>query len=178
IDETAWNDLDDETEVTLTFYANNTDGTIGYSEVTVERDAAAPSITIHTPEGGQTFENAPDFAVTIIDPNLYGMWYTINDGSTQYTFTENGTIDANAWNDLPLITSVEITFYAEDTAGNTGSESVTVIREVIEEEEQEDEPEEDEEVAIPGPNILIIGGISAICITFVAIHISKRRKFN
>ena len=90
----------------------------------------APSITINSPTPSDVFAvSAPSFNVYITDDNLDTMWYTIDGGLTNYTFTANGTIDQTAWTALSQ-GNVTITFYARDFAGHETSESVAVIKSI------------------------------------------------
>ncbi len=124
IDQSAWDDVPDGI-ITLTFYASDYPGNIGSASVIIEKDSQAPSIVIISPNIDDTFAGAPSFVVEITDDNLDSMWYSLDGGLNNYTFTENRTIDQAAWAALSL-GSVTITFYANDTAGNLASESVNV----------------------------------------------------
>jgi len=112
--------------VTITFYANDTLGYINSTQVLIYKDTIIPTINIITPLPGQLFgANSPDFSVEIYDLNLDTMWYTIDGGVTNITFTTNGTIDQNNWtahNDG----QVTITFYANDTFGRINSAQVII----------------------------------------------------
>ncbi|MEJ2250859.1 MAG: NosD domain-containing protein [Candidatus Lokiarchaeota archaeon] len=91
---------------------------------------AAPRITINFPKGGNRFGNiAPSFNVTITGEFLDTMWYTIDVGLHNYTFTENGMINQSAWDALPN-GNVTLTFYVKDIVGNVASVSVTIIKAV------------------------------------------------
>ncbi len=103
-------------------------GAAGSTDYLPIAEDGAPRITINSPiEGGKFGSTAPSFNVEIIDVYIYEMWYTIDGGLHNYTFTENGTINQAAWDALPE-GSVTITFYARDIIGNEASEEVTVIK--------------------------------------------------
>jgi hypothetical protein len=58
-------------------------------------------------------------------------WYSIDDGITNYTFSEEfGTINISAWDavDDGLVT---ITFYANDSLGNLGNAEIIVRKDTI-----------------------------------------------
>ena len=55
------------------------------------------------------------------------MWYSLDGGLHNYTFTENSTIDQLAWSALPE-GSVTITFYANDMLGHETSEDVIITK--------------------------------------------------
>ena len=136
-----------------TFY-NNTD----YLPIV---DTTAPTIIIKTPISLEVFgENAPDFNVEITDVLLDIMWYTIDNGVTNTTFTSNGTINQALWSVL-LEGNVTIKFYAKDTAGNIRFQEVTVVKTIS----QPTPP------GIPGYNIFLLLGIVS---TMAAIIIKKR----
>lgn len=88
----------------------------------------SPNIEINSPQPSEIFESsAPIFNVSITDPNLDSMWYTLNNGMQKVLFTANESINQGLWNGLSDGLIV-ITFYANDTSGNLNSSSVTVIR--------------------------------------------------
>jgi len=90
-------------------------------------DHGPPSITINTPTSSEYSVNAPEFNIFVNETYIYSMWYTINNSGVRYYFTENGTIDQDAWyalNDSNVI----ITFYARDIAWNIGFTSVDLIK--------------------------------------------------
>jgi parallel beta-helix repeat protein len=90
-------------------------------------DHGAPIITINTPTSSEYGDNAPEFNIIINDPYIYSMWYRINNSGKKYYFTENGTIDQDAWNALNE-GNVIITFYVRDIAWNIGYNSVNLIK--------------------------------------------------
>ena len=117
INQTAWSALPDGI-VTIQFYANNTLGDINFEQVNVIKDSSAPTIIIISPTENEGFGFvAPSFIVEISDPNLDTMWYTLDGGINNYTFTDNGTINQAAWGVLPD-GNVTILFYANDTLRN------------------------------------------------------------
>ena len=65
--------------------------------------------------------------ITITENNLDAIWYSFDGGLTNYTLTNNGTLNQTAWTALTQ-GEVTITFYARDIAGNEASISVTVIK--------------------------------------------------
>ncbi|MFX0145204.1 MAG: beta strand repeat-containing protein, partial [Candidatus Hodarchaeota archaeon] len=125
IDSTEWGNLPDGS-VEIIFYANDTAGNEGSNSVTVTKDTTDPVITITLPVAG-VYDGAPAYDITITEENLDQYWYTLNGGSPVYITSTTDTIDSTGWSNLPD-GSVEIMFYANDTAGNEGSNSVTVIK--------------------------------------------------
>ncbi|MCK5408780.1 MAG: right-handed parallel beta-helix repeat-containing protein, partial [Candidatus Heimdallarchaeota archaeon] len=93
-------------------------------------DDKAPVITIDSPNTNDVFGiNAPSFDLTIIEPNLDEMWYTLDSGLHNYTVEENKIIDQSAWDVAPS-GSIFLTFYAIDKIGYIGSDMVIIIKDV------------------------------------------------
>ncbi len=126
IDSDAWGDLSDG-PVTLTFYSNDTLGHIGTDSVSIIKDTIDPIITIDSPSDDDVFETTPAFTVTYTESNQDTIWYTMDNGANNFTITGNGTINSDAWNAL-LDGSITLTFYINDSAGNVGTDSVSVIK--------------------------------------------------
>ncbi|TFF90357.1 MAG: hypothetical protein EU548_03405, partial [Promethearchaeota archaeon] len=127
LDQDQWTAHLDGT-VSLNFYANDTLGNINSAQVTIYKDSTSPIIEISAPLPDQLFGvNSPTFNVEILDPNLDTMWYTIDGGLTNITFTANGTIDQDDWTDL-IDGSVSLIFYANDTLGYINSAQVTIYK--------------------------------------------------
>ena len=106
-------------------YIGGAAGSIDYLPISED---GAPRITINSPLDGERFGNeAPTFNVEIIDLYVTRMWYTLDGGLNNYTFTENGMISQSAWDSIPE-GSVTIRFYAVDIVGNEAFEEVTIIK--------------------------------------------------
>ena len=89
-------------------------------------DNDAPNITIGSPLSNEMFDGTiPTFNVTIQDRYLDETWYTLNEGTVKYYFTENGSIDQAAWESLPDGT-VKIRFYGIDLPENEAYKEVIV----------------------------------------------------
>ncbi|MFW9866750.1 MAG: nitrous oxide reductase family maturation protein NosD [Candidatus Thorarchaeota archaeon] len=96
----------------------------------IDVDPFPPTIIILEPVPNQLFgTTAPAFTVEITDENLHIMWYTIDDGLNNYTFTSNESIYQPAW-DLKSNGTVIIIFYANDTYGHRSSEKITVRKDI------------------------------------------------
>lgn len=124
-------------------------------------DTTAPTLIINTPIPLEVFGmNAPDFNVEITDILLDIMWYTLDNGVTNTTFTSNGTINQALWNALPE-GNITIRFYAKDSAGNIGFQEVTIIK------------------AIPQPPLLGIPGYDKLLflgiVSTISVIIVKKR---
>jgi len=91
----------------------------------------APRITINSPTEGDAFSTvAPNFDATITEDYLDTMWYTIDGGLHNYTFTENGMINQSAWDGMDD-GGITLTFYARDIPGYIGSASVNIIKDTV-----------------------------------------------
>jgi len=130
INQSAWDAITDG-NVTLTFYASDKPKKIGTAEVMIIKDYKAPTISINSPSSGDVFSNtAPSFNVRITDHYLNTMWYTIDGGLHNYTFTTNSTINQTVWNTM-LDGAYTLTFYANDDLGHIGSAGVNFIKDTV-----------------------------------------------
>jgi len=92
-------------------------------------DTVAPIININSPQQNAIYgTNAPNYVITIIEKNLNLMWYTLDGGETNTSFTElTGTINQLLWDNLSL-GEINLTFYAKDNSGNLANKNVVVIK--------------------------------------------------
>jgi hypothetical protein len=113
--------------VPIRFYASNTLGKEGYAEVTIFKDINDPEIIINDPLQDEKFgEEAPNYDISITEPNLESIWYTIDGGFNNYTITQlSGTINQTAWDAAPY-GNIAIRFYAKDIVGNSDYSQVVV----------------------------------------------------
>jgi hypothetical protein len=150
-----------EGNVVIKFYANDTLGRISSQEVTITKDVTAPIITINNPQNNDIIgATAPSFNISINEPNLDTVWYSLN-GGTNLTFTGlTGTINQTLWDALPE-GNVVVRFYANDTLGRKRIAEVTVVKAIS----QPTPPR------IPGYDILLLLGITAT----IALIIVKKR---
>jgi len=158
--QSEWNTVGNGT-VSITFYVIDKAGNMNSSLVIVRKDAHIPDITIISPILDDVFANTPpDFSISIIEEDLISTWYTVEGSIIQYPFIGlTGTIDQDAWNNA-LEGEITITFYAQDRAGNIGTESIVVIKSIP------------PRPSVPGYNVfLLIGAISV-----VSVIIMKRQK--
>ena len=88
----------------------------------------APVITINSPIANQAFAtSSPSFNVRVVEEHVDEMWYTLDGGIDNFTFTENGTIDQDAWSLLPD-GSVNLQFYVMDITRRVGFAEVIIIK--------------------------------------------------
>jgi len=131
IDPLIWGEIGNGT-VTLRIWANDTLGNLVFNEVTMQKDITAPSLSINFPFNGDSFnEIAPEFSIDIFESNLHDIWYTIDQGLTNFSCGLTGTFDQTIWSAQPD-GPITVIFYANDTLGNINSESVNIIKDTIE----------------------------------------------
>ena len=125
-------------------------------------DNDAPNITIISPMNFSIYGiKAPSFNVSINERYIDEMWYSLDGGITNISFTEFiGTIDQSLWDLLPE-GDVIISFYANDTLGRIGFREVSVIKDTS----QPTPP------GIPGYDLIFLIGI----ITIMVVVMLKRR---
>ena len=127
-------------------------------------DIYNPIIHINIPSQNEEFGNiTPNYYISIAEPNLESIWYTIDGGLNNYTITQlSGTINQTAWDASPY-GDITIIFYAKDFMGNIGYGEV-VVKKINEKKEPK----------IPGYNILLITGVIAV----VSVITIKRKRNN
>ncbi|MFX1322457.1 MAG: purple acid phosphatase family protein, partial [Promethearchaeota archaeon] len=131
INQTAWSEQINDS-IRIIVYANDSLGNIYENSITVEKDITLPNITILLPEPNDTFgKDPPSFIIFVNDVNLDTMWYSLDGGTVNITFTINGTIDETEWNKF-LNGNITITFYANDTAGNVSFKEISIEKKVSE----------------------------------------------
>lgn len=128
INETEW-EKQNSGIVSIRFYANNSLGNLDYAEIIINKDIDKPEISILNPSQDDTYGNsAPEFLLSIVEPNLETLWYTIDNGLNNYTINLfGGVINQTAWGFAPY-GNITINFYAKDLFGRIGFESINVIK--------------------------------------------------
>jgi hypothetical protein len=96
-------------------------------------DITPPWISISSPSSSEYFgEDSPPFEVSLDDPSgIDTMWYTLDNGITNITFSEeSGTIDQDEWDDIVSSGPVTIRFYTNDSTGLENYAEVTVNKDI------------------------------------------------
>ena len=154
-----WDNIGNGT-VSITFYVIDKVGNANSSKVLIRKDANIPDITIFSPIPSEIFRNTPpEFNISIIDDDLLvSTWYKVQGSFSEYPIWGlTGTVDQGAW-DTAFIGEITITFYAQDKAGNVGTETVTIIKSIP------------SSPVIPGYNMFwLIGAISVVLTIIVRI---------
>jgi hypothetical protein len=84
------------------------------------------SIIINSPEENENFESdSPYFELIISDSNINTTWYTLNYGPSYVFISSSGKINQTEW-DSQYTGKVIISFYGNDTAGDTTIQEVIV----------------------------------------------------
>ena len=116
----------------IQMFGNDSVGTIYQSDIQpFSVDTEPPEITITSPSQNQFFGSAaPNFAISIVEPNLNTTWYTLDGGITNITSVGlTGTINQTEWNKI-VADSVTIRFYANDTYGFEGYAEVVIKKDL------------------------------------------------
>jgi len=110
-------------------YIGGSAGSVDYFPIAED---GAPSITINSLSDDDVFgSNTPSYDVTMTDNSVFEIWYTLDGGLHNYTFTElSGNIEQSAWDALSdgMIT---LSFYASDIPGNMGTADVSIIKDTV-----------------------------------------------
>jgi len=111
-------------------------GSSGLAVIRIRRrfDIVDPVIIIIYPNISNNLFGAiaPSFSVIVEDiyPGLDTMWYTIDGGIVNKTFTSNASINQILWNNRGNGT-VTIRFYANDTSGNINWDEIMVRKDIM-----------------------------------------------
>ncbi|MFX1500119.1 MAG: hypothetical protein ACFFDH_04045 [Promethearchaeota archaeon] len=129
INQTGWDALSDG-NIELKFYARDLAGNTATKAVIVQKDTQGPVITINSPASGDEFGSTPpSFNISVTDPNLDTIWYTLNSNITILGNILVWTIPQEAWDILPE-GSATITVFANDTLGHTSSQSLNLTKNI------------------------------------------------
>ena len=169
VDTTSWTNHVDGPIIIRT-YANDSYGNLAFVDLSINKDTTNPQILINEPLGGTEFGvDPPSFNLTINESNIFQFWYKINDSSTSYFISVVSgnnvfTMDSSVW-DAISDGHVLISFYTNDTVGNIGTTSVTILKDT-----STSPPPTPE---IPGYDLGFLISIISIISVFI---ITKRRK--
>ena len=136
---------------------------LNYSSI--EAETIDPIIIINSTLQDEVFgDTAPTFNLTISGANLDSVWYTIDNGTHNFTITElTGTINQTAWNSAAN-GQVTIKFYANNILGYLGTALTVVIKDVP----QQTLP------GIPGFNPILVLLITTIGMFSISWRIKKK----
>jgi len=124
-----WDQFSDG-NITITFYANDSLGSVGSAEVMIEKDITLPLISIHSPIEGTIYgEIAPAYNITVIEKNFLSCWYCLNYVFNITISNLTGFISQSHWDYLPY-GPVNITFFVQDEAGNIAYQNILITKEL------------------------------------------------
>ncbi|MHA1498979.1 MAG: FG-GAP repeat domain-containing protein [Promethearchaeota archaeon] len=149
INQTLWDSIP-SSFVRITFYANDSFSRLSSETVTVIKDIDDPIIQINSPSTNELIGKlGPEFDVSLIEPNLDVIWYSLDNGINNYTL---GTwCNYYAW-DRCDDGDVTINFYARDMIGNKGSAEIVVRKDSTEPEITINSPIGGQEFSSTPPN--------------------------
>ncbi len=154
INQAEWNAFSNGI-ISIRFYANDTIGNMNFEDVNVTKDIYAIFIDIISPIENQNFRViSPSFIVEITCAFLNSTWYSLDNGLHNYIFTENGTINQEAWDALPDGV-VTIQFYANNTLGDINFEQVNVIKDTSDPIIAIVSPTENEVFEVEAPDFIV-----------------------
>jgi len=130
INGSIWEDCDDGL-VEIVFFINDTASKETSTDIYVYQDTTDPEVIILQLIDYQFFSITPPFFnLSISDDNLDTFWYTLDGGITNFTISStSGDVNSTAWNSRPDGTVV-LSFYANDSVKNIGSDEVLLIKDV------------------------------------------------
>jgi len=116
-------------------------------------DTKIPEIRIHSPIPDEFYRaTPPKYNISIIEANLEFMWYTLDDGITNITFSGlTGIINQIEW-DKKGSGMMTIRFYANDTSGKAGYADVSVYKDIDRPEIAINKPSQDAKFGNLPPN--------------------------
>ncbi|HMF34461.1 MAG TPA: hypothetical protein VKK79_23770, partial [Candidatus Lokiarchaeia archaeon] len=127
-DAATWNSLPNGT-VTLQFFTNNSAGNWTVVMFSLRKDIFAPVFASTGIVAGEVFGSAaPSFSLSIIGVNLAQVWYSCDNGATNYTCSLTGTL-ASGWAALGN-GSVTVSFWAQDAVGNVTRFDIGVQKDI------------------------------------------------
>lgn len=116
--------IDSSGDLYLAGYTNSF--SLGGSDMCLVKFSSNPKITILSPQNSEYFGvEAPNFELSIFEPDLENTRYTIDEGVTTINCSLTGQIDQAEWDQIPD-GGVTIRFYAEDTQDNTAFSEVFI----------------------------------------------------
>ena len=135
MDSSLWEDLPNECEFRIFFYANDTAGNLNDTSIlTLYKDCLPPRIFFNYPQSNYLYGfNSPLFEIEIDEEFLNTIWYQLSNGSHwsyNFTITEmNGKINQANW-EFFGDGVLSIIFYANDTFGDVGTNSIIVRKDL------------------------------------------------
>lgn len=145
-------DLIGNGSMTVRFYANDTAGNLGFSDLLLRKDTSVPTITIVFPAPNTVYnDEVPFLTVTKSGSNLANSWYSLDGGLHNYSFAgQIVTITKAVWIQSPD-GAVEVMVYLSNLAGAVGSDSRTLIKQTSSPSISIISPEDDDVFGLEAP---------------------------
>lgn len=140
----------------LEIWANNS-GSSTYLEISYIVDDSPPVLRVIDPLMDSQHRFAPEYLIEVNDPHLDTIFYTVNDSEPVIIQDVSGTINEDLWAELEY-GSHYITFYANDTLGQSSSIEILLIKQRF----------------IPGYNFII--QVSVISLLGLILALSRKKK--
>ena len=117
---------------------------------------------------------APSYSLWLEEPLLDRIWYTVDEGQTNYTLVNNqGILNQSAWqsqwDSLQEGATIHIRFYINDTLGNTRFQDIFLIR-TTPPSENNGQP-----TGEPFPFLIIIIIVTGVVAAVLAIYFLRRK---
>jgi parallel beta-helix repeat protein len=127
---TLWNSLGEGT-LTIILSAENYYGLTGIASVSIGKDSLNPIVSILSPTPASTFgAQAPGFQLSITEPNLESIIYSLDNFITNYSCSAIDNIDQTEWNKFAN-GSITIKWAVRDILGRQTICSVLVYKDLI-----------------------------------------------
>ncbi|TFG00410.1 MAG: hypothetical protein EU542_08090 [Promethearchaeota archaeon] len=128
-------------------------------------DDYAPVINIISPvNNSKQTRNPPIINLNVEDLYLENIWYTLDGGLTNISFSSNGPINESiwqsVWNSVEEGEYINVTFYANDTIGRLSSKTIYLIKAIPN--------------GISGFNLILILGVS-LSVIYLTLKSNKNR---
>jgi parallel beta-helix repeat protein len=168
---TAWDAIVADGNYLLNFYVNETSANIANQSVWIEKDITQPIVNITRPFDAVTITDlVPILNATVVDKNYQAIWYSLDLGITNNTFSGNVSIDEGLWKALSDGT-IYIRVYANDSVGNIGWDQIAVTKKTTTPNGGNGPPEGIDPMLM----IIIIGAVAGIAVLSIFV-VSKRSK--
>jgi len=128
INQTLW-DTFPSSFIKITFYANDSFNRISSQDINIIKDIDDPIVDVIFPLPNELVgKKAPMFEVSVTEPNIDEILYSLDNGITNYTLST--CCNQYAWDNCED-GYVTIDFYARDMAGNRGFYEIIIRKDTI-----------------------------------------------
>jgi len=133
LNQTGWTNAIANGTLTIRFYCLDSGGNFNYTDFILRIDIIAPIVSVTAPITGGTWKDLPPiYSLTITEPNLEEIYFTMDAGVTNYSLgiVISGTISQTIWDSIPN-GYITIKFYVRDVGGNVGThvDAIIIVKE-------------------------------------------------